>query len=387
MAVYCLMMAGDWLQGPYVYALYESYGFGVSEIGILFITGFGSSLVFGTLVGSLADRFGRKKACLLYCLIYGLSCLTKHWNDFEVLLFGRLLGGVSTSLLFSAFESWVVAEHFSRNFDGELLGDIFSRAVFFGNGLVAIVAGVVANYLVRDFGYGPLAPFDLAMVVLTIGAIVITTTWNENYGSRNTGGSVFDQFQKGFQTIRNDRRVFYLGCMQGLFEASMYTFVFLWTPAMTKFTSDVPHGFIFANFMLACMVGSALAGYMMARGLPESYMRIVFAVGSVILFLPGVIFLVEPKESFGAVICYASFCAFEVIVGVFWPSMMKMRSKYVPEEVRSTVINIFRMPLNVFVCAILFNVDGENLGMMFFMCSLFLGLACVCQLALYAIHK
>ena len=48
--------AGDWLQGPYVYALYQHYGFDRGDIGRLFIAGFGSSMVFGTIVGSLADR-------------------------------------------------------------------------------------------------------------------------------------------------------------------------------------------------------------------------------------------------------------------------------------------------------------------------------------------
>ena len=48
--------AGDWLQGPYVYYLYSSYGFGKRDIGQLFIAGFGSSMLFGTIVGSLADK-------------------------------------------------------------------------------------------------------------------------------------------------------------------------------------------------------------------------------------------------------------------------------------------------------------------------------------------
>jgi MFS transporter, MFS domain-containing protein family, molybdate-anion transporter len=48
--------AGDWLQGPYVYALYQHYGFDRGDIGRLFIAGFASSMVFGTIVGSLADR-------------------------------------------------------------------------------------------------------------------------------------------------------------------------------------------------------------------------------------------------------------------------------------------------------------------------------------------
>jgi hypothetical protein len=53
---YFLISAGDWLQGPHVYALYESYGIKKHEIEILFIAGFGSSMVFGTIVASLADK-------------------------------------------------------------------------------------------------------------------------------------------------------------------------------------------------------------------------------------------------------------------------------------------------------------------------------------------
>lgn len=56
LVVYSFMMAGDWLQGPYVYALYEHYGFTRGDIGRLFIAGFGSSMVFGTIMGSLADK-------------------------------------------------------------------------------------------------------------------------------------------------------------------------------------------------------------------------------------------------------------------------------------------------------------------------------------------
>ena len=67
--VYCWMVAGDWLQGPYVYALYSSYGFSKHDIAVLFVGGFGSSMVFGTFAGAAADRLGRKRACQLYCTV------------------------------------------------------------------------------------------------------------------------------------------------------------------------------------------------------------------------------------------------------------------------------------------------------------------------------
>ncbi len=40
------------------------------QIGQLFIAGFGSSMVFGTIVGSLADRYGRKLNCIIFVVLY-----------------------------------------------------------------------------------------------------------------------------------------------------------------------------------------------------------------------------------------------------------------------------------------------------------------------------
>ena len=39
-----------------MYALYAHYGYRPAQIGQLFIAGFGSSLLFGTVVGALTDR-------------------------------------------------------------------------------------------------------------------------------------------------------------------------------------------------------------------------------------------------------------------------------------------------------------------------------------------
>ncbi len=52
--------------------------------------------------------------------------------------------------------------------------------------------------------------------------------------------------------------------MQSLFEGSMYTFVFLWTPALQPHGEDIPFGLIFSIFMVACMAGSAVAGKLLA---------------------------------------------------------------------------------------------------------------------------
>lgn len=394
--VYALMMAGDWLQGPYVYALYEFYGFTVKDIGRLFIAGFGSSMIFGTVVGALADKHGRKKAALLYVVTYALSCATKHSSDYWVLMFGRLLGGIATSLLFSAFESWLVAEHFSKGFEEKWLGDTFSKAVFVGNGLVAILAGLFANFLVENMALGPVAPFDASACVLLLGGVVIFTTWGENYGDPKHQHSLDHQFKMAFAAILSDPRIALLGAMQAMFEASMYTFVFLWTPALSPAGEKIPHGMIFACFMTASMVGSALSAILMKRQRPEQYMKYVFGLSAVALAVPFFSHVSrtdakdvavaagkegEPKSiSLDGQVQLVAFLVFEVLVGVFWPSMMTMRARYVPEDMRSTIINCFRVPLNLFVCVILYNVHLFPLSAMFGLCATFMVVAAGCMM-------
>ncbi|EYB98848.1 hypothetical protein Y032_0127g1379 [Ancylostoma ceylanicum] len=227
--VYLLAVAGDWLQGPHVYVLYQSYGMSKHQIEILFIAGFGSSLLFGTVIGSFADKFGRRNNCLIYGVLYGLACVTKHFANMKILMIGRFLGGIATSILYSAFESWLVYEHNKRGFNERLLGTIFSHAAL-GNSIIAIVAGVAAQVVADAFGY--VAPFDLSLIVLAVMCAFVFQTWPENYGDEKA--PVQETFMKALHTIRTDVNVLCLGLVQSLFEGSMYTFVLEWTPALSK---------------------------------------------------------------------------------------------------------------------------------------------------------
>lgn len=61
-----------------VYALYDRYGYEQHEIAILFVAGFGSSMIFGSFVGGMADWGGRRAFVILFSIIYAASCLTKR---------------------------------------------------------------------------------------------------------------------------------------------------------------------------------------------------------------------------------------------------------------------------------------------------------------------
>eukprot|EP00240_Pyramimonas_obovata_P015026 CAMPEP_0118956280 /NCGR_PEP_ID=MMETSP1169-20130426/61453_1 /TAXON_ID=36882 /ORGANISM="Pyramimonas obovata, Strain CCMP722" /LENGTH=205 /DNA_ID=CAMNT_0006904295 /DNA_START=40 /DNA_END=654 /DNA_ORIENTATION=- len=110
LSVYLPGVFGDWIQGAYLYALYRAYHLGMAEIGYLFVMGYGMSALLGTYVASMGDRYGHRFCVTMYGVLYSLSCVTMHSSSFEVLMIGRVFGGIAYSLLYSSFEAWAVAE-------------------------------------------------------------------------------------------------------------------------------------------------------------------------------------------------------------------------------------------------------------------------------------
>ena len=59
-SAYFPALFSDWLKGAYIYKLYSWHGYEEDSIALLYVTGFVSSAVFGTVSGTLTDRFGRR---------------------------------------------------------------------------------------------------------------------------------------------------------------------------------------------------------------------------------------------------------------------------------------------------------------------------------------
>ncbi|CAI5970609.1 unnamed protein product [Closterium sp. NIES-65] len=201
--------------------------------------------------------------------------------------------------------------------------------------------------------------------------------------------------------------------------------------------------------MLASMTGSSLAARLMARPAlrVELYMQIVFAVSSLSLLVPLFTFVsaplrptcfprislsctrsalalcdtlhslcaLSPKVPYSSPRCTTThpqplLSAASPLPAPFQPSDCcvsylicltarpsahpsahrgyAMRSQFIPEEARATIMNFFRIPLNCFVCIVLYNVcecipHHSHVGM----CSIFLAMAAVLQRRLFAISS
>jgi hypothetical protein len=258
---------------------------------------------------------------------------------------------MSTSLLFTAFESWMVSEHRKKKFHESLLGSTFNISAW-GNGLMAIGAGFLAQ--VSADLQGDIGPFQVA-ILLTIVCLVLVLFWGENYGgvgsssgSDSGSSSIIDSIKTSVQVMRTNPTILFLGLSQAFFEGAVYTFVFMWVPSMLTVCSSagmgaLPTGLVFSSFMLAMTLGGMVFG-----------MIIPFFPGGaewlcVFVYLTAACAMAVPVFYFDFWSVLVSFLVLEAMVGMFNSCGGTLRSKYYPENVQSSIMSVFRLPLNLLV--------------------------------------
>ena len=342
LVVFVFVMLADWLQGTHMYTLYTKYQQenAAVSVGALFFTGFLAAGLLGTFTGPFVDRYGRKRACLVYVALELLINSLEHFNSMSLLLVGRVLGGVSTSLLFSAFEAWMVTEHRRRGFPEEWIGLTFGRCAVW-NGATAIVAGVAAQ-LAADW-LGDIGPFQFAMA-LTALAGVLMLTWEENYGSAAPAAkagkkaaqrrSDADGLLGAWRVVRQSEELMLVGLCYSLFEGAMYVFVFNWVPTLAAasggFGAFAPvQGLLFSCLMAAISIGGELYNYAFGAAPVEGIGVAIYAAASVCMALL-VVCSCSDCGDLAFLVQFGACLGFEVCVGAFQPCIATHRSRYVP---------------------------------------------------------
>jgi MFS transporter, MFS domain-containing protein family, molybdate-anion transporter len=421
LAVFWLLRCADWLQGPYFYEVYASKvlrgatsAVSLGLVSKLFLTGFASTALFGPTVGRLSDQYGRKKATLAFSLIYAVGALSTKSSVLWMLLVGRIWSGIGTSLLFSAPESWLVGAAQQTKVDGSLLGPIFGTA-YAGDAIVAILAGVMAGQVASV--RGPTGPFELSTAFLAAGGILAALLWKENKAASaasepssnakdgdDSSNASKPTIRDAVRVVKNDPKIWLVGCVQSLFEAAMYIFVLQWPPAVRKFVSSVygssgsgavssavsvPYGTIFSCFMACCLFGSTLFGHLAKDSTKVSTEKFTSAMLCLATLAMGTATwavsststsLLSAPQMLAALV--ASFFAFEACVGMYFPSIGTLRSKYVPDSHRGVIMNLFGIPLNVLVVTVFLSISKLGTSGALAVSTAALGVASGCMLAL-----
>ncbi|KAL8917471.1 MAG: hypothetical protein Q9172_005838 [Xanthocarpia lactea] len=404
--VYVLVWGADWLQGPFIYTLYkDEKKLSEESVARLFTTGFLAGAVSALFVGSLADKFGRKNACLAFCAITTLSCLSVLSNNISVLFAGRALGGLGTTLMYTVFEAWMVTEYNQRGLERTSLklSTIFGRMITLSS-VVAVLAGLVGQVLVSWTGT-KCAPFVASICCLAPASLIISRKWvspdqpskqlhlmldlqSENFGDSGApkekkdslklllGGRSTPSFLKQESiTLTSkpvDKQILTLGLTSCCFEGSMYLFIFFWSPALKSshilahHHSALPFGIIFASFMGAMMLGSMLFTKILTD---KKWMTCRELLQAVVTLASGsLLFTIFFRSEY---VTFWLFCLFEACVGMYFPAMGYQKGKVVADGERAHIYGLLRIPFNIFVVvALSLTKEGDAYREVIFMtCS------------------
>ncbi|KAH8662306.1 major facilitator superfamily domain-containing protein [Xylariales sp. PMI_506] len=359
---YALAVAADWLQGPQIYAIYK-YEKNIQEktVAALYAAGFVSGGISASFTGGLADKFGRKKACLLYCVLYIVTCCTMLSNHLPVLFFGRLCAGVSTTLLFTVFEAWMISEYHDRGVQstGLELSSIFGNMTTLSC-VVAISSGILGDILVVNLG-SRIWPFLAAAICCMGAAYFISTIWEENFGVKSIEEKTpLQDLHDGVTAIIRDPQILALSVISCFFEGTMYLFIFFWSAALKSArtvsgsTDDLPFGVIFSSFMCAMMIGSAIFSLQTASHNVKSTLDMMMIVTLIVSCCLSLAAMLRNQA-----ILFWVLCVLEGCIGVYFPSIAFLKSQLINDGIRGQVYSILRFPVNTFVVMAL-SLDEEG---------------------------
>jgi MFS transporter, MFS domain-containing protein family, molybdate-anion transporter len=410
--------------GTHLYVLYESYGFSVAS---LYSLGFFAGAVTAPILGPCIDKYGRKKAALLYC---GLEVFINHLEQypfFAGLVISRVVGGITTNLLNVVFEAWIDTEYRIKGLPKEKYEILMRDSVIVSN-LAAIASGWLAHALAETLG--PVGPFEGAVTCTAIAFAVIFVLWNENYG-RIGGEELNNNFKDAidtFKAIKSDTKVLRLCVIQGLSHGSLHIVIFLWSPLLKDFAQGASqagnahwwgmdrdhapaYGLIFGAYMAAGVLGglvssafrkllafllAALSGYRAeAKAVGSDFFSeapqqtniefqcaFCYLLCSLVLLVP--CFMV-PSAGHSFSFALAMFLLYEFIVGLYSPCEGTIRAKYIPAESRGSVMVIPTVIVNISVAVAVLSTETVSKQVSLAFVSILLAVAGSLQLTLVSL--
>lgn len=178
--------AATWVKAPYLFALYNRvHGFTRGDIGVLYAIDNLSSLLFGPIIGSLCDMYGRKKFCVAYCFAVVLHICLRLTGSQHLAYGAQIITGICSVLVDTVFESWLNFEAsflFDNSDNGKRMKNSYLRELFTKqvnlDCFTSIVLTGVATVLYLKFNI--YYPFYACIVLALIAAVIIMVYWKEN---------------------------------------------------------------------------------------------------------------------------------------------------------------------------------------------------------------
>ena len=366
---YLLARAAMWSKAPYIYTLFMTvHKFSFVEIGRLYLIDAISAFFFGPITGQLADKYGRRRFCRYYNYSVILNLLLRMQGERWSAYLAQIITGFGTNLINTTFEAWVVSESENDFMGYRKEADRFRRKLFvkvnFYDEIISILILIICS-IVYSY-YGIYAPFWISIFFSLSSLFAIRIYWKENLSLIKKENSLLEQIKEAMIEFKKVD-VLCIGLIEGIILACLNIFLFSWTPILKQSTQgEMNPGLIFTSMTLAMIVGTKCCKVFIAYLNCDNYISIV-----VCSFLQGIfLFLTYYKDSFLSRLVLL--CLFDGLIGFYNPLNSIIKSNILLEKYRALLMNLFRVPLNIYVIIVLLTISHLNP----FIMALISGLMC-----------
>ncbi|XP_059293520.1 uncharacterized protein LOC132046786 isoform X2 [Lycium ferocissimum] len=330
-----------------VFGEYELVYHGVSreQMVISLCIGYAAALFVGTFLGMLSDLIGQRKVCLLFCLLHLFVAIWRMVTGHPSVWLASICLSLASTIFFFNFETWMVVEHDKLEQRQDSVNDMFWLMTFLQSASF-IGSQVVGNWLISGHEKTNLLAPSSAVVIMAFSALAyVSRGWKEDPKS-----ITFKDYQTKFRTyIVGDKRVWLLSWTQATVHFSVAVFWFIWAPTVVADGREVFLGLIYPCLLGAKMLGSTAFAWFFSVPLSLRTDECLVYACLIMGFVTSIVaFDYQDIE-----ILVMLFCIFHACVGLVLPSLARLRTMYVPNEVRGGMMCLSIAPSNALMLFLL----------------------------------
>lgn len=294
-----------------------------------------AALFPGSISGVISDKIGPRRACILYWVLQLAVGVVKSFSALRCSWINNFILAFASSVFYFCFETWLVLEHEKQDQKQDVLFDTFWLMTFFES--VSLVGSQeITNVLVSDDDSRFLLPYAFAATLSVVGILYI-----RNASSTCQHASAIGSYQKSFLAhVLRDKRVLILVLAQASIHFAVSAFWFLWAPTIVADGRYAQLSVIYPCFLASRMLGSAGFPWFYGAIAPfrnEDSLTIAYVGAGLALSIVAY----DYQEIAPLVIV---FCIFHACVGFILPSLARLRTMYLPNELRGGMMS-FSMSL------------------------------------------
>ncbi|XP_060195605.1 uncharacterized protein LOC132624881 isoform X2 [Lycium barbarum] len=330
-----------------VFGEYELVYHGVSreQMVISLCIGYAAALFVGTFLGMFSDLIGQRKVCLLFCLLHLFVSIWRMVTGHPSVWLTSICLSLASTIFFFNFETWMVVEHDKLEQRQDSVNDMFWLMTFVQSSSF-IGSQVVGNWLISGHEKTNLLAPSSAVVIMAFSALAyVSRGWKEDPKS-----IILKDYQTKFRTyIVGDKRVWLLSWTQATVHFSVAVFWFIWAPTVVADGREVFLGLIYPCLLGAKMLGSTAFAWFFSVPLSLRTEECLVYACLIMGFVTSIVaFDYQDIE-----ILVMLFCIFHACVGLVLPSLARLRTMYVPNEVRGGMMSLSIAPSNALMLFLL----------------------------------